>query len=139
MASRRRRARVIVLQALFEGDLTGHDPQAAADRLLVEKPLDASTEAFVRHLVEGVAKNRGRIDQAIQAAAPTWPVDQIPAVDRNILRLAIFEIMLNNNSVPVKVAINEAVELAKGFGSDSSARFVNGVLGTISARSGHGR
>lgn len=138
MASQRRRARVIALQALFESDLTGHDPKAAAERLLAESPLEASTETFARHLVEGIAKNRGRIDQAIQAAAPSWPVEQISAVDRNILRLAIFEIMLNNNSVPVKVAINEAVELAKGFGSDSSARFVNGVLGTISARSGHG-
>ncbi|UCC91017.1 MAG: transcription antitermination factor NusB, partial [Dehalococcoidia bacterium] len=73
-----------------------------------------------------------KIDQNIRRFAPAWPIEQIPVIDRNILRLAIFE-LLCDNKVPVKVAINEAVELAKRFGSDSSSKFVNGVLGSVSA------
>jgi N utilization substance protein B len=82
-------------------------------------------------LVTGVIQNQERIDENIQSFAPAWPIEQIPAVDRNILRLAIFEILIDNK-VPVKVAINEAVELAKTFGADSSSRFINGVLGSVS-------
>ncbi len=86
---------------------------------------------FVRELVSGVIQNKEKIDLNIQNFAPAWPIEQIPVVDRNILRLAIFEILLDNK-VPVKVAINEAVELAKTFGGDNSSRFVNGVLGSVS-------
>jgi len=85
-----------------------------------------------RELVSGVIQNREQIDCNIQNFAPAWPVAQIPVVDRNILRLAIFEILLDNK-VPVKVAINEAVDLAKMFGGDNSSKFVNGVLGSVSA------
>jgi N utilization substance protein B len=82
-------------------------------------------------MAAGVTRHRQALDEHIKRYAPAWPVDQIPVVDRNILRLAIFELLIDNR-VPVKVAINEAVELAKSFGSDNSARFVNGVLSSVS-------
>jgi len=88
---------------------------------------------FVRELVNGTVKNREEIDKQIQTLAPAWPLDQLAVIDRNILRLAIFEI-LYDNKVPVKAAVNEAVELAKLFGSESSAKFINGVLGAVSAK-----
>ena len=83
--------------------------------------------------MQGVVHNQAEIDETIKKFAPTWPLEQIPMIDRNILRLAIFEVLLNNR-VPSKVAINEAVELAKTFGSNNSAKFVNGVLGAIYAQ-----
>jgi N utilization substance protein B len=128
----RRKARAIALQVLYEVDSVGHDVETALAHLLAEGKLPEEDAAFVRELVSGVIQNKEKIDQHIKNFAPAWPVEQIPIVDRNILRLAIFEILLDNN-VPVKVAINEAVELAKKFGSDSSSRFVNGVLGSVSA------
>lgn len=128
----RRKARAVALQALYEVNSVGHDVEKVLPRLLEESGLSEENAAFVRGLVSGVLQNKGKIDQHIKNFAPAWPVEQIPIVDRNILRLAIFEILLDNN-VPVKVAINEAVELAKKFGSDSSPRFVNGVLGSVSA------
>jgi N utilization substance protein B len=123
---------VIALQALYEVNSVGHDVEKVLPRLLAESWLSGENAAFARGLVSGVLQNKEKIDQHIKNFAPVWPVEQIPIVDRNILRLAIFEILLDN-SVPVKVAINEAVELAKMFGSDSSPRFVNGVLGSVSA------
>jgi N utilization substance protein B len=81
--------------------------------------------------VEGVLSERDRLDEVIAKAAPQWPVDQLSAIDRNILRLAIWEILVNNRA-PIRAAINEAVELAKEYGSDNSAKFVNGVLGSVS-------
>jgi len=128
----RRKARVLALQVLYEVDSVGHDVEAALAHLLAEGRLSEENAAFVRELVSGVIQNKKKIDQHIKNFAPAWPVEQIPLVDRNILRLAIFEILLDNN-VPVKVAINEAVELAKMFGSDNSPKFVNGVLGSVSA------
>ena len=128
----RRRARAIALQALYEVDSAGHDIERILAHLLAESKLSEENAAFARGLVGGVLQNKERIDQHIKNFAPAWPVAQIPIVDRNILRLAIFEILLDN-SVPVKVAISEAVALAKIFGSDSSPRFVNGVLGSVSA------
>jgi N utilization substance protein B len=127
----RRKARAIALQALYEFDAVGHDVERALARLLAEGRLSEENAAFARGLVSGVLQNKERIDQHIKNFAPAWPVGQIPIIDRNILRLAIFEILLDNN-VPVKVAINEAVELAKMFGSDNSSKFVNGVLGSVS-------
>ena len=132
MAGGRRRARSVALQALYEIDSVGHDPEATLSRLLKEEKLGEETEAFARELVRGVVRYREKLDSHIQRFAPAWPVSQIAIIDRNILRLAIFEILLDNK-VPIKVAINEAVELAKAFGSDSSPRFVNGVLGAVSA------
>jgi len=132
MVGAQRRARAIALQALYEVDSVGHDITGTLARLLVNGELPEENATFVRELVSGVIQNREEIDQNINNFAPAWPVAQIPIIDKNILRLAIFEILLDNK-VPVKVAINEAVELAKTFGSDSSARFVNGVLGSVSA------
>jgi len=132
MVGMRRKARELALQVLYEIDSVGHGMDKVLTSLLANEELPEENDAFARELVSGVIQNRERIDLDIQKFAPAWPVKQIPVVDRNILRLAIFEILLNNK-VPVKVAINEAVELAKAFGSDNSARFVNGVLGSVSA------
>jgi N utilization substance protein B len=131
MTSKRRRARAIALQALYEIDFTGRDAGAVVGRLLGEAGLSEESGAFVRGLVEGVVRNRDEIDGNIRRFAPAWPLEQLAIIDRNILRLAIFEILFDNE-VPVKVAISEAVELAKGFGSESSAKFTNGVLGSVS-------
>lgn len=130
----RRKARVIALQALFEVDSVGHDVEGVVSRLVAESSLPEDGGGFVWELVEGVLTNKDRIDSMIQTYAPAWPVAQLAIIDRNILRLAIFEILFNNE-VPVKAAINEAVELAKTFGSDNSPKFINGVLGTVSAQS----
>jgi transcription antitermination protein NusB len=131
--SPRRRARILALQALFEGDLVGHDPLEVVGRLTDEEAGDGSGLAYARHLVEGVVRERLGIDREISRAAPAWPIEQMPAVDKNLLRLAIYELLHDNSQVPAKAAINEAVEIAKGFGSESSSRFVNGVLGTVVA------
>jgi N utilization substance protein B len=128
----RRKARVIALQVLYEADAVGHNAESALARFLADGRLSEENVDFARDLVNGVIQNKEKIDQHIKSFAPAWPVEQIPLVDRNILRLAIFEILLDN-SVPIKVAINEAVELAKMFGSDNSPKFVNGVLGSVSA------
>ena len=128
----RRKARTVALQTLFEVNAVAHDAGETLQRLVAESSLPEEGEAFARHLVDGVLTNRERIDSMIQQHAPAWPVAQLTAVDRNILRIAIFEILLDNR-VPLKVAINEAVDLAKTFGSESSSRFVNGVLGAVSA------
>jgi len=127
----RRRARAIALQALYEIDSSRHEPEKVLNRLLAEERLSEGNSAFVYEIVTGVLENVKEIDRDIQTFAPAWPVDQIPVIDRNILRLAIFEILIDNK-VPVKVAINEAVELAKTFGADNSSKFVNGVLGSVS-------
>ena len=121
----------MALQALYEMDSVGRDAGVALARLLEDKPLGEENEAFLNELVEGVVRNREDIDANIRRFAPTWPLEQIAVVDRNILRLAIFEILFDNK-VPVKVAISEAVELAKTYGSENSSRFVNGVLGSVS-------
>ena len=132
MVGMRRRARAIALQALYEIDSTGHGVEGVLAHLLDGGGLSGENESFAGELVRGVIQNREKIDRDIQTFAAAWPIGQISVVDRNILRLAIFEILLDNR-VPVRVAINEAVELAKTFGSDNSSRFVNGVLGSVSS------
>jgi len=132
MAGARRKARALALQALYEVDAVGHEVEEVVTRLLAQGGSSEENNAFTRELVRGVIQNKEKINLNIQSFAPAWPIEQIPVVDRNILRLAIFEILLDNK-VPVKVAINEAVELAKTFGSDNSPKFINGVLGSISA------
>ena len=132
MPSGRRRARILALQTLYEVDTVGHAPEETLGRLLGQTTASEEAAAFARELVKGVLENRKRIDEVIARAAPAYPVSQLAAIDRNILRLAIHEILMNNET-PVRAAINEAVELAKRFGSDNSARFVNGVLGSVSA------
>ena len=131
MAGARRKARVIALQVLYEVDSVGHDAADVLARFLGRGKLSEDNNTFVHELVLGVFQNQEKIDQNIKSFAPAWPLEQIALIDRNILRLAIFEILFNNK-VPVKVAVSEAVELAKTFGSGNSARFVNGVLGSVS-------
>lgn len=126
------------LQALFEIDSVGHDRAEVLGRRTEEEPPEEEAVAFVKDLVEGVLVNKVEIDGIIALYAPAWPVPQMALIDRNILRLAIFEILFNNK-VPVKVVINEAVELAKMFGGDNTPKFINGVLGTVSAQSGKKR
>jgi N utilization substance protein B len=121
------------LQALFEIDCTGHKPGLVIARRLESAGLPEAGDAFVRHLVERVSEHREALDELIGRYAPEWPVDQIAIVDRNVLRIAILELLYYDDT-PTKVAINEAVELAKEFGSDSSGRFVNGVLGSLVAK-----
>ena len=131
MAHIRHKARIIALQALFEADESGHDPQASLNWLAEEQALPETAISYAQELISGVLDNKDQIDSLIRAHAPNWPVEQLSAIDRNILRLAILEILIENK-VPLKAAINEAVELAKTFGSYNSSRFINGVLGAIS-------
>jgi len=132
MAGIRRKARVIALQALYELDCAKHKADEALAHLAREKALPQEAISFSEELVQGVLQNKSRLDDLITRFAPAFPTEQMFIIDRNILRLAIFEILFDNNT-PVKVAINEAVELAKSFGSDSSPRLINGVLGAIVA------
>ncbi|MGC8780216.1 MAG: transcription antitermination factor NusB [Anaerolineae bacterium] len=128
----RHQARIVALQVLYELDTTAHQADRAIAYRLEEEPLPQEGESFLRQLVSGVVTQRDRLDALIQKYAPAWPVQQIAVIDRNILRIALFELS-GVTGTPTKVAINEAVELAKMFGSDSSSRFVNGVLGTAVA------
>ncbi|HEY7801231.1 MAG TPA: transcription antitermination factor NusB [Dehalococcoidia bacterium] len=127
----RRKSRIAALQALYESDVSHHDPRVALERLAGEEDLTEAQRAFAEELLTGVIEKQAAIDDVIRQAAPQWPVAQISAIDRNILRLAIREILMNNGA-PIRAAINEAVELAKIYGSDNSAKFVNGVLGSVS-------
>jgi len=136
MAGIRRKGRTAALQVLYESDCAHHNAMASLNRIAEEDVLPEEALLFARQLVEGVLASRERIDSLIEAHAPNWPVSQLSAIDRNILRLAIFEISIDNK-VPMKAAINEAVELARTFGSESSSRFVNGVLGSIARLSTH--
>jgi N utilization substance protein B len=129
----RRRARMITLQALYEIDSVHHAPTTVLEERLAEKPLPPAGEAFARALLDGVLVHLPQLDDMIHTYAPEWPLEQMAIIDRNILRMAIYEFAINGET-PVKVAINEAVELAKLFGSDSSRRFVNGVLGTLATK-----
>ena len=126
----RHRARIVALQALYEIDIAHHDPDMVLHQRLAHKPLPEAGRNFASALVHGILRHQAELDALIRDNAPEWPLDQVAIVDRNILRMAIFEFIVAG-STPVKVAINEAVELAKLFGSDSSGRFVNGVLGAI--------
>lgn len=138
----RRRARCLTLQTLYEYDLADHDPTATLqhhldgqwidereDEEFKDLPSDNST-AFAQELLTNIIAHQTQIDQLVVRFAPEWPLEQIAVIDRNILRLAIYEIIVDG-STPIKVVINEAVELAKRYGSDSAPRFVNGVLGTL--------
>ena len=124
------KARVLALQVLYEADVAGHPVEASFAWLKEEAGLPEATSDYSRDVVGGVLLNRDTLDVAIRKYAPAWPVSQLAVIDRNILRLALFEIRFRHE-IPRKVAINEAVELAKTFGSESSPRFVNGVLGSV--------
>jgi N utilization substance protein B len=129
----RTRARSVALQALYEIDSTGHLPGDVLVERFVDSALDDKLENFVREIVLGVLPIAEQLDSFISQHAPEWPLDQVAPIDRNILRIALWEIAVSDQT-PIKVAINEAVELAKVFGSDSTPRFVNGVLGSLANR-----
>ena len=126
----RRKTRLLVLQVLYEADAVRRDASHVLDKRLEEDPLTEPAAAFSADLVRGVLENREEIDKIITRFAPGWPISQMAIVEKNILRMAIYEMMLGGETPP-KVAINEAVELAKIFGSETSPKFVNGVLGSV--------
>ncbi len=126
----RTRARGVALQALYEIDLVNHPPAEVLQQRLEEEGLEPELAEFARRLLFGVLPLRAQLDEVIARYAPEWPLDQIAPIDRNLLRMAAWEFAVQKDT-PVKVAINEAVELAKTFGSDSAPRFVNGVLGSL--------
>jgi N utilization substance protein B len=134
MKRERRRARALALQALYETDLTDHSLESVMARHLEETPqLTADGVDFFQNLVRGARLHAPALDVWIALCAPEWPVEELAVIDRNILRLCLWEFAVSAQT-PTKVAINEAVELAKHFGSDSAPRFINGVLGTLSER-----
>ena len=127
-------SRSIAMQCLYEWDFNGKgdDIEKIIERNTQEFGPGMDDTTFVRALVANIIKNIAQIDSLIEKCAPEWPIEQVTIVDRNILRLGIYELLFGNyEEVPPKVAINEAIELAKSFGGESSGRFVNGVLGTI--------
>ena len=129
----RTKARSFALQVLYEIDMTGHLPGEVFETRLDEDPLDAPLADFAREIVFGVLPLTVKLDQFIAQHAPEWPMDQVAVIDRNILRISLWEFAVAN-CTPIKVAINEAIELSKLYGSDSTPRFVNGVLGSLAAR-----
>ncbi|MBR2998737.1 transcription antitermination factor NusB [Candidatus Saccharibacteria bacterium] len=136
MASNRHLGRVIVLQSLYEYELRtlAKDPEVDLD-IIVAKNIEPYEKAlgdteFVYNLAHKVSENVETLDKALQPMAPEWPIESIAAIDRNVLRMGLYELSECGDSIPPKVAINEAVELAKAFGSENSSKFVNGVLGT---------
>lgn len=136
MASNRHLGRIVALQSLYEYEfrMGSEDSTTDIDEILhrnlerYESAIDDTD--FVSDLTRGVIARQSELDSKIQPIAPDWPIDQIARIDRNILRLGLYELLFLGSQVPPKVAINEAVELAKAFGSDNSSKFVNGVLGT---------
>jgi len=126
----RRKARALALQVLYEVDSSNHPPGTVLEQRLEVSPLKDDLGDFAQRLIFGVLQHRVELDRMIARFAPEWPVEQMALVDRNVLRLALWEFAVGRET-PVRVAINEAVEVAKVFGSESSPRFVNGVLGSL--------
>jgi len=127
--------RSVAMQCLYEWDFRGRKKNLVENIVkhnIEEFGPGVEDASFIHYLIQGVLKNQGKIDKLIEKCAPEWPLEQVTVVDRNVLRLGIFELVFGNyEEVPPKVAINEAIELAKTYGGESSGRFVNGVLGTI--------
>jgi len=134
MASRHL-SRSIAMQSLYEWDFSGKKPEALdkiVEKNIKEYGPGLENVDFVWQLVNGVKDHLSKIDKIIEKAAPEWPIDQITIVDRNVLRIGLYELLYEDKEeVPPKVAINEAIELAKTFGGESSGKFINGVLGTV--------
>jgi N utilization substance protein B len=126
----RTKARGVALQVLFEHDLTGHSLGDTLEARLGEENLEDQLVQFTSQIIAGVTPLVQQLDLIIAEHAPEWPLDQVAVIDRNILRIALWEFGVEK-CTPVKVAINEAIELAKVYGSDSSPRFINGVLGSL--------
>ncbi|RLC33598.1 MAG: transcription antitermination factor NusB [Candidatus Nealsonbacteria bacterium] len=134
MASRHL-SRSIAMQSLYEWDFNGKKPEfldKIVEKNIKEYGPGLEDPAFVWQLVRGVKEHLPQIDKIIEKAAPEWPLEQITIVDRNVLRIGLYELLYSKKEeVPPKVAINEAIELAKSFGGESSGKFINGVLGTV--------
>lgn len=136
MASNRHLGRIVTLQTLYEYEFRKNAGDETAEIMsILERNLERYGEIigdqeFVHQLSSGLAKTLAKLDELLQPIAPEWPIAQISAIDRNVLRIGLFELLFMGETVPPKVAINEAIELAKSFGSDNSRSFVNGVLGT---------
>jgi N utilization substance protein B len=135
MAGIRRKARITALQALYELDCTRHKEEETSARLRAGETLAQEALDFSEELVKGVLQHKSELDDLIKKFAPAFPLEQMSIIDKSILRLATFEILFGDRT-PLKVAINEAIELAKDFGSDSSPRLVNGILGSITTKRG---
>ena len=129
----RTRARGIALQALYELDLTKHGIGTVLQYHFSVTDLEENLQNFALEIVQGIAPIRELLDKHIAEHAPEWPIDQVSIIDRNLLRIALWEFAVKDET-PIKVAINEAIELAKIYGSDSTPRFINGVLGSLAAR-----
>jgi len=128
---KRRKAREIALQFLYQLDLNGDDdPTPSAEEFWARHPVDSEARAFADALVRGTKANQPKIDQIIAQFTEHWNLDRMAVVDRNILRVAVYELLWESD-VPAKVAINEAIEIAKKFGTTESSRFINGVLDRI--------
>jgi transcription antitermination protein NusB len=138
VASSRRRSRIAAFQALFEADVSERDPLEVLERQLEDSRLGSEGRTFALALVRGVVAACATIDDVIRRYAPAFPLEDMAPVDRNVLRLAIYEVLFDNRGAPLRVAINEAVEIAKGYGSESSGRFVNGVLGAVALQAAEG-
>lgn len=133
MASRHL-SRSIAMQSLYEWDFSGKksDLGKIIEKNIKEFGPGLEDKTFIWQLIEGVVKHISKIDKIIEKVAPEWPIEQITIVDRNVLRLGLYELLFGNKEeVPSKVAINESIELAKSFGGESSGKFINGVLGTV--------
>ncbi len=136
MASNRHLGRIVALQTLYEYEFRRQSEDSSLELAeVLQRNIERYKEAiddkdFVSALVDGVLENQENLDAKLQPMAPGWPLDQIARIDRNVLRIGLYELLYKADSVPPKVVINEAVELAKAFGSDNSSKFINGVLGT---------
>ncbi len=130
-AQSRRRSRILAFRVLFEADVSGHPIEVVRVRQFAEAGLSKDALEFTATLIDGVREHWDEIDETIRRLAPTFPLEDLSPVDRNVLRLAIYEVRFDTRRAPLRVAINEAVDIAKGYGSESSGRFVNGVLGAV--------
>lgn len=128
-------SRSVAMQTLYEWDFSGREPEKLkeiADRNIKEFGVGLENDEFVWQLINGVVEHLPQLDEIITKSAPQWPIEQITIIDRNVLRLGLLELLFSKrDEVPPKVAINEAIELGKTFGGESSGKFVNGVLGTV--------
>ena len=127
----RRQSRILSFQVLFEAEQHGKTNWEVLNLRLNESNLNEEARTFVTELVNGVADSKDRIDSVLERHAPAFPLNEMAAVDRNVLSLAIYELIFDNHESPFRVIINEAIEIAKGYGSESSGRFVNGVLASV--------
>jgi len=128
-------SRSIAMQSLYEWDFKGKESnqlKKIVDNNIKEFGSGIEECKFIWQIIDGVNENLSKIDKIIEKSAPEWPIDQITIIDRNVLRIGLYELIFGNRKeVPPKVAINEAIELAKTFGGESSGKFINGVLGTV--------